>query len=222
MAKTQSIKAGSKHKLILYRFTTARFRPPGVLLILMGILAQLPSVVPQLRFGSAILNYQQLSLLGIVSIALGLFLYMGAVLAGRLAYVQCQPDLLLINTIFHRVYVSYKRINTVQPVQVGRMFDVASMKKARDKNLIKPLGGETALEVVLKEYPLPEKKLRKMFNRFMFSTRGDGFVLMVPKPSALSFEIETFSQKAVDKGNEDEQRYLDPIERLKYQDNKTF
>src|SRR5690349_10019170 len=112
MAKKQSIKPGSKHRLILYRFTAARYRPPGVLLIMMGLLAFLPTILPPLRFNSAILTYQQLAILGAASIALGLVLFIGAVLAERRAYVQCLPDYLLINTMFNRVFLSYKRINT--------------------------------------------------------------------------------------------------------------
>ncbi|SRR5258706_10160425 len=222
MATKQNAKAGSKHRLILYRFTTNRYRAPGVLLILMGLLAFLPSFISQLRFPNAVLNSQQLAILGSASIALGLVLYLGSVLAERRAYVQCLPSYLLVNTMFQRVYVAYQRINSVQPVQVGRMFDITNIKNDREKKLIKPLSGEAALEVALSGFPLPEKKLHKMFSRFMFSTRGDGFVFIVPKPSVLGIEIGTFSQQASNKKTEEQQRYLDPIERLKYQNNKTY
>jgi hypothetical protein len=228
MAKKQNTqepkpgKNGSKHRLILYRFTTQRFRPAGILLILMGILAFLPSFVSQLQFPNAILNPRQLAIFGGASIILGLVLYVGSVLAERRAYVQCLPDYLLVNTMFSRVFVAYQRINSVQPVKVAHMFDITNIKKDNERKLIKPLAGEAALEVSLAGYPLPEKKLRKMFTRFMFSSRGDGFVFIVPKPSALSFEIGTFSQRSASKGMEEQQRYLDPIERLKYQNNKTY
>ncbi|MEP7287727.1 MAG: hypothetical protein ABI947_18390 [Chloroflexota bacterium] len=222
MANDKREKTGNKHNFILYRFMARRYRPPGVLLVVMGIVALLPTFVPQLRFQTAFLNYQQLAIIGGASILVGLVLYIGAVLAERRAFVQCLPDYILISTMFQRVYVSYQRINSVQPVQVGRVFDIKSIKKEREQKLIKPLLAEPAVELVLSSFPLPESQLRKAFTQFLFSTRNIGFIFIVPKPSALSNEISTFMQRAADERDADQQRYLDPIERLKYQEGKTF
>jgi len=226
----QSNKPGMKHPLIVYRFMFRRYRPAGVLLFVVGIIALLPSIIPQLRFQSAVLNYSQLAIIGVAGIILGLAIFLVAVMGERQAYVQCRPDYLVVHTLLHRVFVAYQRVNSVQPVQIGRIFDIKADKKTakgnalsnREKELIKPLIGDSAVEVELSSWPLPDKKMRKNFSRFLFSTREEGFIFIVPKPSTLSIELTTYMQRALDTRDADQQRYLDPIERLKYQNNKTY
>ncbi|SRR5258707_786711 len=234
-AKSQ--KSGAKHRLIVYRFMSWRYRPAALLFILIGILALLPNAVSQLQF-SAIrlgiitipLNYLQVSAIGVASISIGLCLLLVSSLMVRQAFVQCRPEYLLISTLSHRVFVAYTRINSIQPVQVGRIFDTRADKKTagknalsdREKKLVKAVLGDPALEAEVSAYPLPEKTLRKRFSRFLFSTREQGFIFIVPKPQALSIELSSYMQRARDRSDEDQQRYLDPIERLKYQNNKTF
>ena len=222
MAKASSSKSGTRHPLIIYQFMAQRYGPPGFLLILMGLLAQAPTFVTQLRFASSILTYQQLSILGIAAVIGGLVIFLGSILGARQSYVQCLPDYFVIHTPFNRVFCAYQRINSIQPVLVGRVFPLEDLKKERERELIKKLVGETAIEINLSSYPLPEKQLRKRFSRLLFSPKNNGFVLIVPKPSQLSIELNTFNQRALDKRDEAQQRYMDPIERLKYQNNKTF
>jgi len=234
-AKTRQ--AGAKHRLILYRFMAQRYGPAAVLFLAMGILALLPNFIPQLQFDAIRLasltiplNYSQIAVIGVVSISLCLCLLLVSFLMNRQAFVQCRPDYLVISTLGHRVFVAYQRINSIQPVQVGRIFDIRADKKSagnnamssRERQLIKPLVGDQAVEVELSDYPIPEKTLRKRFTRFLFSPRDQGFIFIVPKPQALSIELASFMQRAKDHSDEDQQRYLDPIERLKYQNNKTF
>jgi hypothetical protein len=219
MAKQEK---AAKHHLIVYRFIARRYRPAGILLILMGILALLPTFVDMLKPYVTLIKPEQLAVIGIASLVLGFGLFIGSILGERQAYVQCLPQYLLVNTMFNRVFVSYQRINSTQPVQVARVFDIKTIKKGREKDQIKSLLGETALEVSLQEFPIPEKKLYKRFSRFLFSNRDKGFIFIVPKPTALSLEINTYMQSAMDTRNEDQQRYLDPIERLKYQNTKTY
>src|SRR5262249_19965452 len=184
-------KSGTKHRLILYRFVGRRYRPAGVLLIAMGLIALLPSYVPQLRFANAVLTYNQLAILGVAAIIGGLVLFIIGSLIESQAYVQCLPDYFVIHTLLHRVFVAYQRFNNIQPVQVGRVFDIKTIKKGRERELIKPLLAETAVEATLREWPLPEKRLRRNFTRFLFSNRDQGFIFIVPKPSALSIEMNT-------------------------------
>ncbi|HLY26252.1 MAG TPA: hypothetical protein VKQ72_07925, partial [Aggregatilineales bacterium] len=202
----QSRKPGAKHQLIVYRSRGARYRPVALLLILVGVVALSPTVVPAVRSVLHVpnflipLNYSQLAILGIAALVLGLVLFTISILLVRQAYVQCLPDFLLVNTLLHRVYVSYQRVNSYQPVQVGRIWDIKLDKKTGGKNAltdqekqtIKPLLADTALEVELREFPFPEQKLRKTFSRFLFSTRETGFIFIIPKPPALSIELSSF------------------------------
>jgi hypothetical protein len=231
MAKTQSqtdqSKSGVKYPLLVYKYGTRRFRPAGLLFILTGLALQIPRILPQFRFDrvpllNLALNYEQLGIIGFASIGIGFFLYVGSIIAERQAYVQCLPDFLLINTMFHRVYTSYARINAVQPVQVGKSFDIKNVKGTVKKESIKKLVAEPAVEVKLTEFPVDEKVLRRRFSQFLFSTRETGYILVVPKPTALSLELNTYTQRSLDKRDADQQRYLDPIERLKYQNQSQY
>ena len=224
MAKKQtdpSTDPGEKHPLLVYRFIARRYRPAGVLLFVMGLISLLPTVVPALRFKNSFLNYTQLSYVGIGALIGGAGLWILSLFMERRAYVQCRPEFFLIRTATHSVAIAYQRINTVQPVQVARIWNMKDIK-GRERTFIKPLAGETALEAELKDYPVSEKRLHRHFSRFLFSPRATGFIFIVPKATQLSIELSTYTQSALDQRDSDQQRYLDPIERLKYQDGKLY
>jgi hypothetical protein len=217
MAKKQSDpKPGQKYPLLVYRFEARRYRPAGVLLFVVGLIALLPWLVPMLRFQDAILDYQQLAYVGLGALIVGLLILILTMRIERRAYVQCLPQYLLIRAPFHTVAVAYPRFNSIQPIQVGKVFDAKSVK-GRQRHFIKPLTAETAIEAEVSEFPVPEKRLRRHFSPFLLSPREKGFVFIVQKPQQLSLEINTNMQRSMDQRGEDQQRYLDPIERLKYQ-----
>jgi len=228
MAKKQpegTIKRGAKHPLIVYRFIANRYRPSAFILLLAGLATLLPTLIPgvseQLGLDKSILTPTRLGLLGCALLFAGTGIWLLTFFIQHRAYIQCKPDYLLIHLAFRRVAVAYQRINSLQPVQVARNWDLKSIKSS-EKALIKPLAAETAVEVELTSYPMDEKKLHKLLGWFLLSTRTAGFVFIVPKPTALSVEINSYIQEATDKRQEDQQRYLDPIERLKYQNTRTF
>ncbi len=229
MAKKQAegtVKRGAKHPLIIYRFVANRYRPRGFIFLIAGLAALLPWLIPGvaevLHLQNSILTPFRLAILGAVLLFAGAGMWILAFFVQHRAYVQCRPDYLLIHLAFHRVAVAYQRINSIQPAQLGRVFDPKSVKP-RERALIKPLVGESAVEVALSGFPIPEKRLRGLLGWFMFSPRTTGFIFVVPKPTQLSIEINSHLQEAADKRQEDQQRYLDPIERLKYQQQgKTF
>ncbi len=207
---------GTKHPLLVYRFIAGRYRPAGVLLFVIGLLALLPWLIPQLRFTNSILNYNQLAILGMGAMIAGAGLWILTIFMQRRAYVQCRPEYLVIRTAFHTVAVAYQRFNTIQPVQVGRVYNIKEIK-GRERTFIKPLAGDSALEAIVSDFPVSEKRLRRHFSRFVLSPREKAFLFIVPRPQQLSIELNSFIQRARDTRAEDQLRYLDPIERLKYQ-----
>ncbi len=217
MAKKQDDhKPGQKYPLLVYRFEARRYRPAAVLLFVVGLIALLPWLVPMLRFESAVLNYEQLAYVGLGSMILGLLILILTIRIERRAYVQCLPQYLLIRAPFHTVAIAYPRFNSIQTVQVGRVFDIKSVK-GRQRHFLKPLTAETAIEAEVSEFPVSERRLRRHFSPFLLSPREKGFIFIVRKPQQLSIELNTSMQRSADQRNEDQQRYLDPIERLKYQ-----
>ncbi len=225
MAKKQAVdsaKPGTRHPLLVYRFIARRYRPAGVLLFVMGLFALLPWLIPALRFKNAVVGYTTLAYIGLGSLILGAIVWIVSLRIERRAYVQCNPQYLVIRAPFHSVAVAYQRFNSIQPVQVGRVFEVKSIK-GRERHFIKPLSAETAVEAEVSDFPVPEKRLRRNLSRFVLSPREKGFIFIVPRPQQLSIELNTYMQRAMDQRGTDQQRYLDPIERLKYQDaNKLY
>ena len=209
-------KKGIKHPLLVYRFIAHRYRPAGVLLFLMGLLALLPTAIPALRYKTSFISYTQLASVGIAALVAGAGIWILSIFIERRAYVQCYPDYLVINTSARRVAVAYQRFVSIQPVQVNQVFPLEEIK-GRDRDYIRHLRAETALEIEISDFPIPEKKLRRSINCFVFSPREKGFIFIVPNETRLNLEIGTFSQHALDRRDESQQRYQDPIERLRYQ-----
>lgn len=219
MAQASSqTKVGTKYPLVVYYLIARRYRPVGVLLIAVGAIAQLPRFIPELRFPQAILTYEQLSLIGLAALLIGFGLFIVSLLESRLAYAQCKPEYLLINTAGGRVAVAYARINETK-LDIPRHVLATDQVRGRDRVLLKwlaKLHKERVLEVVLSDFPLPEKQLRKRLHKFFFSARSDrGFVLIVPRPESLKFEIDTSVSRARDARRKAEESQSDPLAALR-------
>ncbi|PJF31013.1 MAG: hypothetical protein CUN51_05920 [Candidatus Thermofonsia Clade 1 bacterium] len=207
-------KSGRKYPLVVYRLLARRYRLVSILLIIVGAVAQLPRYVPELRFGETLLSYEQLSIIGLGVLLTGLGLLIASLLEGRLAYAQCKPDYLLINTSSRRVAVGYLRI-TETKLDIPRNVLETKKVRGRDQVLMKQLSKlhkERVLEVVLSDFPLPEKQLRKRLHRFFLSARSEhGLVLIVPRPESLKFEIDAAIARAREARRIAEQGERDPL-----------
>ncbi len=215
----QSTPVGHKYPLLVYRFIARRYRPSGVLLFVVGLILQIPRFLPVLKLPTT-LPPETLSLIGLAALASGAGLWILSLYMVWQSYVQCKPDYLVIHAPFNRVVMSYSRIISSQSVRVSRIFEPEKLK-ARDRQIIKPLLPETAIEVELQDWPVPESQLRRYFSKFLFSTRQTGFIFIVPAPANLNNEINSFTQRALDRRDAFQQRYLDPIERMR-QDKSTL
>jgi hypothetical protein len=184
-------------------------------MFLVGLIAQLPVLVSELRPRHTFITYEQLSLIGLLALAIGLVFLIASWLEVRRAFIQCRPEYLLINTASGRVAVAYQRFNTLKSVKVADIFRPNEIK-GRERTYIKPLVGAVAVEALVSDFPIPEKRLKRRLSRFLLSTRDKGFIFIVPRPSDLSFEINSFTDRARSTPAESEQ-YLDPIERMRRQ-----
>lgn len=203
-------KYGNRYPLLVYRVLARRYRPVGVLLLAVGLLAQIPHLITELRPQNSFITFEALSLLGLGAIGVGLLLWLAAQIEVRRAYVQCHPDYLVINTGSGRVAIAYQRFNALKPVKVAGLFKLKD-EKGRQKAILKPLMRETALEALVSEFPLPEEQMRRRLHRFLFSPRDKAFLFIVPRSTSLSLEIATFTDRARTAARED--AYQDPFER---------
>ncbi|MBN1563746.1 MAG: hypothetical protein JXA10_07900 [Anaerolineae bacterium] len=200
-----------RHPLLVYYNLGKRYRGPGIFMVIIGLIFFLPVVVSDLE--SPAVKKETLALVGLVLFLSGLGLWMISQLARRQAYIQCRSDLLEIRTPFYRTLISYLRINQVQSVQVSKVFDRDELK-GTNKPLMLPLMSMTAVEMHVRSWPAPKKRLQRMLNKYMFSPRAEAWIFIVPNYSLLMREIEAAAQlkAAEDKSTS----YEDPFERLKY------
>ncbi len=212
----QSSPYGSKHPLLVYRLVARRYRPMGVLLFALGLLAQLPWFVPELRLRGTILTYEQLAYFGLGLLTVGALIWIISIFRARRAYIQCLPQYLVIRTPSSLVAVAYQRFNEIKTVKVGDMFAKRDLKSA-EWTFIKPLRPSLALEAVVADYPLAEKTVRRRLSKFLFSPREQGFLFIVPIPSKLALEIDSFASRARESRTDAQRQYLDPIQRAQYQ-----
>src|SRR5215831_7006235 len=87
---------GTKHPLLVYRFIAGRYRPAGVLLFVVGLLAQLARIVPALQ-STRFLGPQELSALGLACLIAGAGIWILTIFMARQAYVLCRKEYLLIH-----------------------------------------------------------------------------------------------------------------------------
>jgi hypothetical protein len=94
------------------------------------------------------------------------------------------------------------------------MFPADSLK-GMGKPLMRPLLGMTAIEMVVKSWPTPKKRLRRLFGEFMFSTRDDAWIFIVPNYSKLMNQIDAGIQNRASQRRAPTSQYRDPFERLR-------
>lgn len=202
-----------RHPLLVYHNLGRRYRPPGVLLFLMGPFFFLPHFIRELDKG--MIDSDKLAIIGGVVMLAGLGFWLFSVLAKRRAYVRCRSDVLEIRTPFYRTFVSYVRINQVLSVQVSQLFPRESLK-GMGKPLMSPLLGMTAAEVYVTSWPKPKKRLKRYLSQYLFSPRAEAWVFIVPNYSVLIRQIESAAQRRSEQESTRSSSYEDPLERLKY------
>jgi hypothetical protein len=200
-----------RHPLLVYRNLGRRYRPPGVLLFLMGVFLFLPSFIKELR--NTAVKPEALAGVGAVLVLVGIAYWLFSILAIRRAYIECRPDVLEIRTPFYRTLVSYRRIKQVMSVQVSQLFPRESLK-GMGKPLVVPLLGMTAVEMQVKSWPAPKKRLMRFLSHYLFSPRGEAWVFIVPNYSVLIRQIEQAAQNRIEQAKGESSGYKDPFERL--------
>lgn len=208
-AKTAGKK--TRHPLLVYYNLGRRYRPPAILFVLLGAIMLLPSVLDDLQ--NNLVPPEALGVTGVALILVGLALWLFSILLKRRAYVECTPEILVVRTPFYRVLVSYRRVKQAQPVQVSQIFPRESLK-GTGKALVKPLLGMTAVELQVKSWPTPKRRLRRFISPYLFSTRSEAWMFIVPNYSLLIRQLDQALNEKIDATRRPASDYRDPIERL--------
>jgi hypothetical protein len=173
----QRDQANPKHMLLLYARQFALWRGPALLAsVLAGALAWwAPGLLAEPQY--------RLTLAGISVFGLAVFLF--ALLAPRLAYVQCRPNYLLLSTPLFRLAISYSRVRTTRPVP----FEPGEVRWS-EQNLVAPYRGQTMVALDLNRYPIQRRWLRFWLMEHLLPKNFIGFQFLVKDWMALSLNIE--------------------------------
>jgi hypothetical protein len=174
---------GKRHPLLFYRRTMDRF-----------ILATLPlgavmAVIQWPALGLLPPSQQPYHtwLLGVTILLLGMALL--GILLRNYAYVQARQDHLKLATPLLNLKISYRRLQSVHPATVGKLFPIHEASWS-ERRFLEPFYGETVVVVELSGYPLPKKFLRNFLSQHTFTPHLTGFVFLVPDWMGLSTEID--------------------------------
>ncbi|NLF77138.1 MAG: hypothetical protein GX573_15685 [Chloroflexi bacterium] len=210
--RTKRARKAKRHPLLVYHNLGRRYRPMAVLFVLVGVILLLPSLFDSLD--SDVIAADLLGIIGIVVILVGLALWLFSILAKHRAYVEVSPEILTIRTPFYRTLVSYRRVKQAQPVQVSQIFPRESLK-GMGRPLVKPLLGMTAVELHVKSWPAPKRRLQRFMSPYLFSPRSEAWMFIVPNYSLLIRQLDAALNEKVDAARRPASTYQDPIERLR-------
>lgn len=176
---------GDRFPLLIYREAVRRYRGPGLILTITLLGLWVPVSQSLLPWPLPPADAWLLSG-GLVSLAFTLLAWVGP----SFAYVQPRKDHLRVQTPIYRMKVSYRRILGTRPIDVAKMFPLASVPRGQ-RQVIRPFMGQTALGVDLRGLPLRRFVMRMFFSRFLFASDQIGLVLLVDDWMTLGRQLST-------------------------------
>ncbi len=183
MAKKRR-RRGDRFRLLIYERMWKRWAWPCILIIpasfALWFFAPLLSITHVL--------YRALAFVPAI-VALVILLFTS--LARRMAWVQCRPNHLHIQTPFYPLVISYGRFKGVRPQAFHRVFKPSEEKAAR-RRWLRPYWGKTVLVVELSKYPVSKAWLRLWFSPYLLSPDVPGFVFLVEDWMGLSRQLDDF------------------------------
>ncbi|MDY6874906.1 MAG: hypothetical protein SWK90_01700 [Chloroflexota bacterium] len=177
-------KHGDRYHLLIYERMWRRWAWTCILIVPASV--ALWWFVPRIS-----IIYAPFRALALVPALISLVILAYAYLARRLAWVQCRPNHLHIQTPFYPLVVSYSRIKGVRPKTLAQTFDPAGERAAR-RRWLRPYWGKTVLVVELSRYPFSKAWLRLWFSPYLLAPDVTGFVFLVEDWMALSRQLDEF------------------------------
>ena len=179
---------GKRHPLLFYRRTMDRFVLATLPLGMVMAVLQWPGLglVPANRLSFDFL------LMGATAILLSMG-FVGIVLR-KFSYIQANQDHLKLATPLLSLKVSYRRLKSVHPAAIGKLFPIHEASWS-ERRFLEPFYGETAVVVELTSYPFSKKFLRFFLGEHTFLPHATGFVFLVPDWMGLSTEIDALNGK---------------------------
>jgi hypothetical protein len=182
MAKRR--RRGNRFRLLVYGRMWQRWALPCVLIIPASLV---------LWWGAPRISILNPSLrpLALVPALISAVILAYTFLARSMAWVQCRPGHIRIQTPIYPLAVSYNRITGVRPKPFAEIFNTAAKSAAR-QDWLQPFGQQTAIVVSLSKYPVSRAWLRLWFSPYLLDPKDNGFVFLVEDWMALSRQVDEY------------------------------
>jgi hypothetical protein len=175
-------KKTERFPLLMYKAIAKRWRWPAFLLIPAGLV--LWWAIQRSSEG----DLGARAWLAFLISGVGVLLFLYTLLANR-ACIRCQEDHFTVRTPLYPVVFSYRRVQSVRPVEFAKLRPPQKEKEAR-RRLYHRLWGKTSVVIDLQGYPLPEWWLRLWFNAYLFHPKTTGLVVLTEDWMGLIRQIE--------------------------------
>lgn len=210
MAQAQ-LAPGKRHRLEVYFRIGQRMRMGPLLMGLLGLILLAYTFLPQIiTLMPTIITILPPTIVDILwlgparrplvvaLIILSAVLYMVNIFISRASFVQARPEHFYVRAGLVPLVISYARVRSLRPVQVGQQYPPKSLKD-RELGLMEPLLGMTAVAVELKSFPTSETTLRRLWSKFMFAADKKGVMLVVKDALGLIQEIDGHRERYLDR-----------------------
>jgi hypothetical protein len=199
---------GDTFPLLLYRQVMRRFRQPMLLvaLLLAGLWLLVISGQPAWPPATAAGWLQ-------AGAAAAGFAYLFSLVGARLAYVQPRADHLRLQTPIYRLKISYRRIVSTRPVNLGKTFPASTLNRA-EARMLQPFMAQPALGLELSELPLRPFLLKLFFHRLFLAPDRPGLILIVDDWMRLSEQLSDHIDTRRSQRSDSEGRHFSTVARI--------
>ena len=132
------------------------------------------------------------SLMAIV-VSVGLVLVLTQ-LSRLMAYAQCQVQGLSVRLPFYRLRIPYRRIRTIRPAELFRLYPPAGQRWTQ-RRFLRPLFGRTVLVVELDQLPRSHRWMRLRMGKYMLCPDAVGLILPVRDWMSFRAELDEFRSR---------------------------
>ncbi len=212
---SKSGKMPRRHRLLIYRRLSQRWRVAPFLTALLGVVLYALGWLTSraiLQGGNVVLlnSLWENRVLVIGLIGLSIALYLLIVLMGRLSYVEARPKALRVRAGLIPVDLSYGRIRQIRLTQVATLYPPESLK-GRDRALLQPFVAYSATAVDMQSWP--KVPIKRRWHKFMFTPDKTSLLFIIEDAMLLNQQIDSAIAARHARRSGQARAYKDPIER---------
>jgi hypothetical protein len=180
-----SRRSGNRYTLLLSRHVWDRLWGPTCILGLILGIAWWQAGTDNIPFIQTANNLWVL-FGAVITLSIGIF----ALLARNMNYIQTFPSYFRIVTPFLRLNIAYRRIRSIRPADMMKLFPPNQQSRAK-RQFLAPFYANPGLAIELTALPISKPLLRLFFPPNFFLPKAMGFVIVVADWMNFSTELES-------------------------------